>query len=333
MNPPLLRNGAPPVGERRVNIVVLDGWAANPGDLSWEPLAALGALTVHDRTPPALTVERARAAEVVLTNKTVLERAVLEQLPALRYIGVLATGYNVVDVVAARERGITVTNVPAYSTASVVQLTFALLFELTHHVGQHAAGVRAGRWSRSPDFCYWETPLVELAGKTLGVVGYGRIGRAVARVAQALDMQVWATTRMPPPDASGVRFTAVDDLFRGADVVSLHCPLTDATRHLVNARTLALMKPDGYLLNTGRGPLVDEAALAAALNEGRLAGAGVDVLSSEPPAADNPLLSARNCVVTPHLGWATRAARQRLLTEATENVRAFLAGCPRHRVA
>jgi glycerate dehydrogenase len=279
-----------------------------------------------------MTVQRARGASVLLTNKTVLDRAVIQQLPALRYIGVLATGYNVVDVAAAREQGITVTNVPAYSTASVVQLTFALLFELTHHTGLHANGVRAGRWARSADFCYWETPLEEVAGKTFGLVGYGRIGQGVARAAAAFGMNVLVATRTPRPNAAEIRFVQTDEVFREADVLSLHCPLTDETRHLVNARTLALMKPSAVILNTGRGALVDEAALADALNGGRIAGAGLDVLSAEPPAADNPLVSARNCVITPHIGWATQAARRRLLAEAIENVRAYLDGQPRNVV-
>jgi glycerate dehydrogenase len=312
-----------------MNIVVLDGHTLNPGDLSWSALEALGALRVSDRTPPAEVVSRAAGAEIVLTNKTMLDAAVIAVLPRLRYLGVLATGYNVVDLTAARARGIPVTNVPAYSTPSVAQLTFALLLELTHHVGRHSNGVRAGRWSRSPDFCYWETPLVELAGRTFGVVGFGQVGRAVARLAAAFGMQVLVHTRRPPatvPD--DVCFTDLEPLLRKSDVVSLHCPLTPETRHLINAQRLALMKPGAYLLNTSRGPLVDEAALAEALNAGRLAGAGLDVLGNEPPAPDNPLLAARNCVITPHLGWATRAARERLMRQAVENVRAFLAGRP-----
>lgn len=316
-----------------MKIAVLDGHTLNPGDLSWAPLEALGACRVYERTAPADTVARARDAAVVLTNKTVLDAASLAALPDLRYIGVLATGTNVVDLAAARARGIPVTNVPGYSTPSVVQLTFALLLELTHHVGRHAEGVRAGRWSRSPDFCYWETPLLELAGCTFGCVGFGHVGREVARVASALGCSVLVHTRTPPvPSPAGIEFVDLETLFRTSDVVSLHCPLTDATRHLVNTERLAWMKPAAFLLNTGRGPLVDETALAAALNEGRLAGAGLDVLSVEPPPVTNPLLTARNCLVTPHLGWATRAARKRLLAQAVENVRAFLAGHPQNVV-
>ncbi|MBI5385563.1 MAG: D-2-hydroxyacid dehydrogenase [Verrucomicrobia bacterium] len=309
------------------NIVVLDGHTLNPGDLSWDPLRAVGDCVIHERTTRDATVARAAAAEIVLTNKVVLDRTVLSVLPRLRYVGVLATGYNVVDLAAARERGLVVTNVPDYSTRSVVQLTFALLLELTHHVGRHTESVRAGRWSRSADFCYWETPLLELDGLTLGIVGFGRIGRAVAQVGSAFGMKVLVHTPRPPvPAPPGIEFTALEDLFRRSDVVSLHCPLTADTQHLVDARRLALMKPSAFLLNTGRGPLVDETALAEALNSGRLAGAAVDVLSSEPPPENHPLLTAKHCVITPHLGWATKAARERLMQTAVANVRAFLSG-------
>lgn len=316
-----------------MKIVVLDGYAANPGDLDWGPLAALGELIVHPRTPAELTVARAAGAEVLLTNKTVLGERELAALPGLRYIGVLATGYNVVDVAAAAARGIAVTNVPAYSTESVAQLVFALLLELTRGAGRHAALVRAGRWSSCPDYAFWEGEQVELAGLTFGIVGFGAIGKAVARIAQAFAMEVLVHTRSPAPAAfPDVTFVDVDELFRRADVVSLHCPLNDATRHLVNAGRLALMKPGAYLLNTGRGPLVDEAALAAALHAGKLAGAGLDVLAQEPPPADNPLLTAPNCVITPHLAWATLAARRRLLGTAVANLAAFLAGQPQNLV-
>lgn len=316
-----------------MNIVVLDGHTANPGDLDWSPLAALGDLTVHDRTPAELTVARAAGAQVVLTNKVVLGAQELAALPELRYIGVLATGYNVVDVAAARERGVVVTNVPAYSTPSVAQHVFALLLELTRGAGRHAALVRQGRWSASADFAFWATPQVELAGLTMGVVGFGAIGQAVARIALAFDMRVLVHTRTPVPAKwPQVRFTDLGELFARADVVSLHCPLTDQTRGLVDAARLATMKPSAYLINTGRGPLVDEAALAAALRAGTIAGAGLDVLVQEPPPADNPLLAAPNCIITPHLAWATRAARQRLLDVAIDNVRAFMEGKPQNQV-
>ncbi|TLM65292.1 MAG: D-2-hydroxyacid dehydrogenase [Deltaproteobacteria bacterium] len=316
-----------------MKIVVLDGHAANPGDLDWSPLAALGELTVHDRTPVALTVERAVGAQVVLTNKVPLGAAELAVLPELRCIGVLATGYNVVDVAAARACNVAVTNVPAYSTPSVAQHVFALLLELTRGTGRHADLVRRGRWCTSPDFAFWETPQVELHGLTFGIVGFGAIGRAVAGIARAFGMRVLVHTRTPDrstfPD---IAFVGLDELFREADVVSLHCPLTEETRALVNPARLGEMKPGAYLINTGRGPLVDEPALAAALQSGRIAGAGLDVLSQEPPPADNPLLSAPNCVITPHLAWATRAARQRLLDVAMANVKAFVEGKPQNRV-
>lgn len=316
-----------------MKIVVLDGYTANPGDLDWAPLAAMGELAVYERTPAALTLERAADARVVLTNKVLLGAAEMAALPELRYIGVLATGYNVVDVAAARERGIVVTNVPAYSTPSVAQHVFALLLELTRGVGRHADLVRGGRWGASPDFAFWDTPQVELAGLTFGIVGFGAIGQAVARVAQAFGMRLLVQTRTPDSAKwPGVSFVALDELFTQADVVSLHCPLTEETRHLVNAARLATMKPTAYLLNTGRGPLVDEAALVAALHAGQIAGAGLDVLAQEPPPVDNPLLTAPNCVITPHLAWATKAARQRLLNVAIDNVRAFAEGKPQNRV-
>ena len=316
-----------------MKIVVLDGYTANPGDLDWAPLAAFGELTVHERTPAILTLERAAGAQVLLTNKVLLGAAELAALPELRYVGVLATGYNVVNVATARACGVVVTNVPAYSTPSVAQHVFALLLELTRGAGRHAELVRKGRWSSAPDFAFWETPQVELAGLTFGIVGFGAIGQAVARIALAFGMRVLVATRRPDPAAwPEVAFVPLDELFATADVVSLHCPLTDETRGMVSTARLAAMKPSAWLINTGRGPLVDEAALAAALNAGQIAGAGLDVLAQEPPPADNPLLTAPNCVITPHLAWATRAARARLLDTAIANVRAFLEGKPQNRV-
>jgi glycerate dehydrogenase len=309
-----------------MKIVVLDGFTLNPGDLSWDELMALGPCEVFDRTPPDQVAARAKDAQIILTNKTVLDAAVLRQLPRLKYIGVLATGYNVVDVNAARERKIPVTNVPAYSTASVAQMVFAHLLELTQHVGPHAQTVRDGRWTKSADFCYWDFPLIELNGLTMGIVGYGRIGRETAAVARAFGMKVLAHAPTPKPGAPEAQFVALDELFRRSDVVSLHCPLTPQTQGLVNAQRLSLMKKTAFLINTSRGPLVDEPALADALNRGRIAGAGLDVLAAEPPAPDNPLLKAKNCHITPHIAWATRAARQRLMKTAVENVRAFLGG-------
>jgi glycerate dehydrogenase len=316
-----------------MRIVVLDGYTINPGDLRWDPLSALGELTVHERTPPASIVKRSLDAPIVLTNKTPLDAATIGALPALRYIGVLATGYNIVDVHAARERGILVTNVPSYATMSVAQTVFAHLFMLTHNMGHHIDAVRQGRWSESADFSFHDFPLVELSGRTMGIVGLGRIGRAVAEAARAFGMEVIAT-RDPSHDepAPGVHRASLAEVFAQSDVLTLHCPLTPATEGLVNRERLALMKPTAYLINTSRGPLVDEAALAEALNEGRIAGAGLDVLSEEPPRRDNPLLHAKNCFITPHLAWATVAARTRLLQEAAENVRAFLAGKERNIV-
>lgn len=320
-----------------MKIVVLDGYTLNPGDMNWQALEALGDCTVYDRTPKELVPERAAGAEIVLTNKVVLGKEQLVQLPQLRYIGVLATGYNVVDVEAARQQNVTVTNVPAYSTASVAQMVFALLLELSQQVGYHARLVREGRWTASDDFCFWDRPLVELDGLALGIVGFGAIGRRVARLARAFGMEVLVHTAHPERyretvEGRDARFVGLDDLFRASDAVSLHCPLTEETRALVDTRRLDLMKPSAFLLNTGRGPLVDEAALAAALNASRIAGAGLDVLSVEPPPDGNPLLQAANCCITPHIAWATRAARQRLMATAVGNVRAFLAGRPQNSV-
>lgn len=315
-----------------VSIVVLDGFTLNPGDLDWSPLRDLGECMIYDRTPAELILCRAKQAQILLTNKTPLTCETLERLPALRYIGVLATGCNVVDLETAARRRVVVTNVPAYGTASVAQLVFALILELAHHAGQHAEAVRRGRWSASPDFSFWDTPLIELEGRTLGIVGFGQIGKAVARLGRAFGMRIAAATRSPQPLPEDIRRLPLDDLFRESDVLSLHCPLTPETLGLVNARRLALMKPTAFLINTGRGSLVVEPDLADALNQDRLAGAGLDVLSTEPPHPDNPLLSAKNCVITPHFAWATHAARGRLLQVAADNLRAFLAGKPRHRV-
>lgn len=301
-----------------MRIVVLDGYCLNPGDLSWSGLERLGEVTVYDRTPESLLLERARGAEALLTNKTPLGRETLAALPELRYVGVLATGYNVVDAAAARERGIVVTNVPAYGTASVAQLTIALLLELCHQVGAHAAAVRTGEWAASQDWSFWKTPQVELAGKTFGCVGLGRIGAQTARIAEALGMRVLAHSR-----SQGI---ALEALLEQSDVVSLHCPLFPETRELLGASQFQRMKPSAFLLNTSRGPLVVEKDLADALNAGVIAGAGVDVLSVEPPVAGSPLFTARNCIVTPHIAWATREARARLMEIATNNVAAFAAG-------
>jgi glycerate dehydrogenase len=315
-----------------VNLVVLDGYTANPGDLDWDAFAALGSLTVHDRTPAAQIVAQARDAEIVLTNKAPLDAATIDALPKLRYIGVLATGHNIVDAAAARARGIPVCNVPEYGTANVAQAVFALILELTNRTGHHADTVRAGRWATSIDWCYWDFPLIELSGRTLGIVGYGRIGAAVARIGAAFGMKVLAHRRSGIPAGEPAQSADLDTIFRESDVLTLHCPLTPETKHLINAERLAQMKPGAFLINTARGPLIDEPALAAALNAGQIAGAGLDVLSVEPPPSDNPLLTAKNCLITPHIAWATREARARLLAVAAENIRAWQSGSPRNVV-
>lgn len=317
-----------------MNIVILDGYALNPGDLSYECLQQFGTLKVYDRTTPDQVVERAKEAEALLTNKVVLGENEFAQLPHLRYVGVQATGYNVVDVEAARRYGIIVTNIPAYSTASVAQMVMAHLLNITQSVDYYAQQNRAGRWSTNPDFCYWDNRLIELAGKQMGIVGFGRTGSAVARLAQAFGMRIVTYTSKPQdtlPD--GVEKCSLDTLFATSDVVSLHCPLVPATHHLVNAERLAQMKATAILINTARGPIVDEEALAHALNSGMLYAAGVDVLCEEPPRAQSPLLKARNCFVTPHIAWATLEARTRLLQICEANLRAFIEGHPQNVVS
>lgn len=313
-----------------MKIVVLDGYGMNPGDLLWDKLKELGDVTVYDRTAPSEVVTRSAGADVVLTNKVVLDRQIIDELPDLKYIGVLATGYNVVDIPAAQEKGIVVTNIPSYSTASVAQMVFSLLLAITNNVEHYTADNRAGRWSRNADFCYWDAPLTELEGKVFGIVGFGHIGSRVAGIALAFGMKVMVLTSKSADHlpAGVVKAENLDQLLKESDVLSLHCPLTDSTRHIINADTLAMMKPTAILINTGRGPLVDEDALAEALNKGRLRGAGLDVMSCEPPSIDTPLLYARNCYTTPHLGWATLEARQRLMDIAVANVAAFIEGSP-----
>jgi len=313
------------------NIVVLDGHTLNPGDLSWDAIAAHGQLTVHDRTPPEQVVERTMEAEIVFTNKALLPTETIAALPSLKYIGVLATGYNVVDIAAARARDIPVTNIPGYGTESVAQMTFALILELTQQPALHDASVHAGDWTACPDFCYWKKPLVELDGLMLGLVGYGAIGQAVARLGRAFGMKILVHTRTVREEAD-TEFVDCETVFRESDVVSLHCPLNDENQGFVNANLLSQMKPTAFMVNTARGPLVDEAALAKALNEEQIAGAATDVLSVEPPSADNPLFGAKNLIITPHIGWATRAARERLMNIAADNLRAFLNGTPQNVV-
>lgn len=308
-------------------IVVLDGFTANPGDLSWKELEALGELAVFDRTKPEKTVTRAADAEIVLTNKVIINREVMVQLPRLRYIGVLATGYNVVDVECAKELGITVTNVPAYSTESVAQMVFAHLLTVTNRTEHYARQNREGRWTANQDFCYWDFPHMELAGKTFGIVGLGNIGQRVAQIALAFGMSVKAlTSKSILPQ--GIEKTSFEELLATADVLSLHCPLTEKTHHLINRETLAMMKTTAILINTGRGPLVDDQAVADALADKRLAAFCADVLTEEPPKKDNPLLMEPNAFITPHIAWATQEARSRLLQVAIDNVRAFLQGQP-----
>ena len=315
-----------------MNIVVIDGATLNPGDLSWDALATLGRFTVHPRSTAAEIILRCREAEAVITNKVAFDRPAILALPRLKYIGLSSTGYNIVDTDAATERGIVVTNVPTYGTDSVAQMVFALLLELTQHAGHHSWTVHEGRWVKSENFCYWDYPLVELAGLTLGIIGCGRIGAAVARVGSAFGMKILGCDTVAAA-LPGVSRVDLDTVFAESDVLSLHCPLTPDTRGLVNAARLSRMKPTAFLINTSRGPLVDEKALADALNADRIAGAGVDVLSVEPPTADNPLLSAKNCIITPHIAWATRAARKRLLDTSIDNLRAWIAGTPQNSVA
>ncbi len=310
-----------------MRIVVLDGYTLNPGDLTWKNLEALGDCTLYDRTASADIVSRSTKAHIILSNKAVLSRQIIQQLDDLQYISVLATGYNIVDVEAAREHGIPVSNVPAYSTESVAQIAFAHLLNLTHHVGHHARTVSEGRWCDCQDFCYWDTPLIELHGMTLGVVGYGRIGQTMGRLARAFGMKVIACDSAPQLDLhDGCERVDLDRIFTDADVISLHCPLTPETEKLVNTERLAMMKKSAFLINTSRGPLIDEHALADALNNGRIAGAGLDVLCVEPAEKGGPLISAQNCFITPHIAWASLAARRRLLDVAVRNVESFLAG-------
>lgn len=312
-----------------MKICILDGYSLNPGDLDWSPVERLGDVTLFDRTPADKIVERAADADIVLTNKVPFSADTLRQLPRLRFICVLATGYNIIDTEAAARQGVVVANIPAYSTMSVAQMAFAHILNITNHVASYAREVADGKWTNCPDFCFWDSALTELAGKTMGIVGLGNTGMATARIAVAMGMKVVAmTSKSADTLPEGITPAPLDDVLASADVVSLHCPLTPSTRHLINAASIAKMKPSAILINTGRGPLVDEQAVADALNGGRLAAFGADVLSQEPPRGDNPLLSTRNCFLTPHIAWATLEARTRLMSTATENVRQFIAGEP-----
>ena len=311
-----------------MKIVVLDGFAMNPGDLSWGELEKLGEVTVYDRTSPAELLERAADAPVLFTNKTIIDAATIQALPALKYIGVLATGYNVVDIEAAGRRGIVVTNIPAYSTNSVAQMVFAHILNITHHVDHYAKEARAGIWSTQADFSYTNTPVIELAGKKMGIVGLGNTGSATARIALSFGLEVYAYTSKPASALpEGIhKTTSLDDLFETCDIVSLHCPLTADTKELVNARRLSMMKNTAILINTGRGPLINETDLALALERGELAAAGLDVMVSEPPVVTNPLLQCANCYITPHIAWATKEARTRLMNQTVANLKAYLDG-------
>lgn len=317
-----------------MKIVVLDGYGMNPGDLSWDELKALGDCTIYDRTSAADVVARSKDADVILTNKVEINAEVIAALPELKYIGVTATGYNVVDVTAAKERGIVVTNTPAYSTISVAQMAFAHILNITQNVAHHSNEVKNGRWTNSEDFCFWDTPLTELSGLKLGIVGLGRTGMATARVAFGFGMSVCAYTsksqlQLPPE----IKMMTKEEIFTECDIISLHCQLTEETRELVDAKRLASMKPTAILINTGRGSLINEQDLADALNKGVIYAAGLDVLSSEPPRADNPLLTAKNCFITPHIAWATKASRVRLMSIVVENIKAYSAGKPVNNVA
>lgn len=318
-----------------MKIVILDGFTANPGDLSWDGLKKLGELEVFDRTAPEQLLERAKDAEVLLTNKVIIDAKAMAALPKLRYIGVLATGYNVVDIEEAHRRGIAVTNIPAYSTMSVAQMVMAHLLNITNQVALHADAVRKGEWQSSPDFSFTKSPLIELDGLTFGIVGLGNIGKQVARMAQSMGMKVMAVSSKSEEvlrEMDIEKATGYEQLFSEADVVSLHCPLTDETRHLVNSERLALMKPSAILINTGRGPLLDEQAVADALSAGKIYAVGVDVLEKEPPKEGNPLISAPRCFITPHIAWASAAARRRLIDIATQNVAAFMQGKSLNRI-
>ncbi|MBN2558154.1 MAG: D-2-hydroxyacid dehydrogenase [Clostridia bacterium] len=317
-----------------MKIVVLDGYSLNPGDLSWKGLEEFGDATVYDRTAPSDILKNIGGAEAIFTNKTPLDAHTIERMKNVRYIGVLATGYNIVDVEAAGSRGITVTNVPGYGTSAVAQFTMALLLELCHHIGEHGAAVRAGEWTRSVDFTFHNHPLIELEGKTMGIIGMGSIGMAVARLARAFGMNVvyYGRNRKKPAEFRGFAYKELDELLSISDVVSLHCPLTDETRGMIDSVAIGLMKPTALLINTSRGPVVNEKDLAEALNRGTIAGAAVDVLSKEPPDADNPLIAAANCMVTPHIAWAAFEARRRLMDAAIDNFRSFIKGNPVNKV-
>ena len=311
-----------------MKIVGMDGYALNPGDLSWKEVEKLGNFTVYERTPPELTIERAKDADAVFTNKVVFNEKILKQLPKLKYIGVLATGYNVVDVEAAKKAGIVVTNIPAYSTASVAQMVFSHILNFVQNISTHAESVSSGEWAKNIDFSYWKTPQIELAGKTMGIIGFGQIGQAVAKIARALGMNVIFNNRSKKETSIEAKQVSLDTLFAENDFISINCPLTSENTGFINKSAIEKMKRTAFLVNTGRGPLINEQDLADALNSGRIAGAGLDVLSTEPPSENNPLQKAKNCTITPHIAWATFEARTRLMKIASENLKAFINGNP-----
>lgn len=315
-----------------MKIVVLDGNTLNPGDLSWEELEKLGEVTIYDRTPGDKIIERAKEAQVIITNKTPITKAIIDALPEIKYIGVLATGYNVVDFNYAKAKGIPVTNIPTYGTTAVSQHAFALILELCHHVQEHSTAVRRGDWTKSTDFCFWNYPLIELAGKTIGIIGFGRIGQKTADIATAFGMNVVAFDMYKSDQSfrNNFKWSEIDELLSQSDFVSLHCPLLPETEGIINKVSLKMMKKSAFLINTSRGPLVVEQDLAEALNDGIIAGAGLDVLSIEPPNSSNPLLNAKNCLLTPHIAWAAKESRSRLMNTAVENVKAYLSGKPQN---
>ncbi len=317
-----------------MKIVILDGYTENPGDLSWEGFEKLGDLTVYDRTPAEKIAERIEGAEAVIINKTPLSAETIAGCPTLKYIGVLATGYNVVDVQAAKDRGIPVCNIPTYGTAAVGQFAIALLLEICHHIGEHSQSVHDGEWENCVDWCYWKYPLIELDGKTMGIIGLGRIGQATARIAQALGMKILAYDQYQNKELESdtLHYTTLDDLLVNSDVIALHCPLFDSTKGIINKDTIAKMKDGVIILNNSRGPLIVEQDLADALNSGKVAGAGLDVVSTEPIHGDNPLLKAKNCIITPHISWAPKESRQRLMDIAVDNLEKFLSGAPQNVV-
>jgi glycerate dehydrogenase len=319
-----------------MEIVVLDGFTLNPGDLSWEGLEKFGKLTVHDRTPKETSeiIKAIGSAEIIFTNKTPVTKEVLEKVPSVKYIGVLATGYNIVDTAAAKNLGITVTNIPTYGTIAVAQMTFALLLELCHHAGDHSAAVKKGDWSSCADFCFWNTPLIELSGKTMGIIGFGRIGQATAKIAQAFGLNVvyHDVNKIVELEEDSCRYTSLDELFAEADIISLHCPLLDSTAGIINKNNISKMKDGVMIINTSRGPLVVEQDLADALNNGKIGGAALDVVTVEPIDINNVLLKAKNCILTPHIAWAPKESRSRLMNTAVENLRLFLTGTPQNVV-